>query len=98
MAVNRDGDGFLINMNEWTPEIMQEMFEEDSVEVTDAKVAHINLAREMYEETSMVPRVKDFGKALGMDRKAKGLYDEWKTGPMKQIAKYGGLPKPTGCV
>jgi len=26
------------------------------------------------------------------------LYDAWKTGPMKQIAKYGGLPKPTGCV
>jgi len=98
IMANRDGDGFLIDMNEWTPEVMMEMFETDGVEVTDEKVAHINLAREMYEESSMVPRVKDFGKALGMDRKAKGLYDEWKTGPMKQIAKYGGLPKPTGCV
>jgi TusE/DsrC/DsvC family sulfur relay protein len=98
MSIERDGDGFLVDMNSWTPEVMNEMFEADGVEVTDAKVAHINLAREMYEETSMVPRVKDFGKALGMDRKAKGLYDEWKTGPMKQIAKYAGLPKPTGCV
>jgi TusE/DsrC/DsvC family sulfur relay protein len=98
LIMERDGDGFLIDMNTWTPEVMVEMFEADGVEVTDEKVNHINLAREMYEETSMVPRVKDFGKALGMDRKAKGLYDEWKTGPMKQIAKYGGLPKPTGCV
>jgi TusE/DsrC/DsvC family sulfur relay protein len=98
MSLERDGDGFLVDMNTWTPEVMNEMFEADGVEVTDEKVAHINLAREMYEESSMVPRVKDFGKALGMDRKAKGLYDEWKTGPMKQIAKYGGLPKPTGCV
>ena len=98
MALERDGDGFLLNMNDWTPEVMNEMFVADGVDVTDEKVAHINLAREMFEESSIVPRVKDFGKALGMDRKAKGLYDEWKTGPMKQIAKYGGLPKPTGCV
>ena len=95
---NRDGDGFLVDMNDWTLDVMFEMALEDGVEMTDEKVRHIELAREMYEETSMVPRVKDFGKALGMDRKAKGLYDEWKTGPMKQIAKYGGLPKPTGCV
>lgn len=98
MSLERDDDGFLINMNDWTPEVMNEMFEADGVEVTDVKVAHINLARKMYDDTSMVPRVKDFSKALGMDRKAKGLYDEWKTGPMKQIAKYSGLPRPTGCV
>jgi TusE/DsrC/DsvC family sulfur relay protein len=96
--MNRDGDGFLLDMNDWSPQIMEEMMNADGVVITHEKIAHIELAREMYEETSMVPRVKDFGKALGMDRKAKGLYDEWKTGPMKQIAKYGGLPKPTGCV
>lgn len=96
--MNRDGDGFLLDMSEWTPEVMEQMFEEDGQDITDEKVAHIKLARDMYEDTSMVPRVKDFGKALGMDRKAQGLYDVWKTGPMKQIAKYGGLPKPTGCV
>jgi TusE/DsrC/DsvC family sulfur relay protein len=98
MALERDGDGFLLNMNDWTLDVMFEMALADGVDMTEEKVRHIELAREMYEETSMVPRVKDFGKALGMDRKAKGLYDEWKTGPMKQIAKYGGLPKPTGCV
>lgn len=98
MALERDGDGFLLNMNDWTLDAMFEMASNDGVDMTDEKVRHIELAREMYGETSIVPRVKDFGKALGMDRKAKGLYEEWKTGPMKQIAKYGGLPKPTGCV
>ena len=96
--MNRDGDGFLVDMNEWTPEVMNEMAAADGVELTEEMISHINLAREMYENDSMVPRVRDFGKALGMDRKAKGLYDVWKSGPMKQIAKYGGLPKPTGCV
>jgi len=98
MELNRDGDGFLVDMNDWTPEVMNAMTEADGVELTEEMVNHINLAREMYEESSMVPRIKDFGKALGYDRKAKPLYDAWKSGPMKQIAKYGGLPKPTGCV
>ena len=98
MSIERDGDGFLIRMCDWSLDVMFQMALEDGIEMTEEKVRHIELARDMYADTSMVPRVKDFGKALGMDRKAKGLYDEWKTGPMKQIAKYGGLPKPTGCV
>ena len=96
--MNRDGDGFLVDMNEWTVDVMFQMALADNVELTEEMVGHIELAREMYEESSMVPRIKDFGKALGYDRKAKPLYDAWKSGPMKQIAKYGGLPKPTGCV
>jgi TusE/DsrC/DsvC family sulfur relay protein len=98
MVLERDGDGFLVDMNGWTPDICEQMALADGIEITEEMFNHIKLAREMYEESSMVPRIKDFGKALGMDRKAKGLYDVWKSGPMKQIAKYGGLPKPTGCV
>ena len=98
MAIERDGDGFLLDMSTWNEEVMNEMASADGVELTEEMISHINLAREMYENDSMVPRVRDFGKALGMDRKAKELYDIWKSGPMKQIAKYGGLPKPTGCV
>ena len=96
--MNRDGDGFLIDMGDWSLDTMFQMALDDNIELTEEMVTHIQLARTMYEESSMVPRIKDFGKELGMDRKAKGLYDVWKSGPMKQIAKYGGLPKPTGCV
>jgi len=94
----RDGDGFLVDMGEWSEGVMHAMALEDHVHLDVEMIEHIRLARFMYEESSMVPRIKDFAKALGMDRKAKGLYDVWKSGPMKQIAKYGGLPKPTGCV
>jgi tRNA 2-thiouridine synthesizing protein E len=40
--------------------------------------------------------VRKFAKYIGADTKA--LFDLWMTGPMKPITKYGGLPKPTGCV
>jgi len=26
------------------------------------------------------------------------MFKMWMSGPMKPITKYGGLPKPTGCV
>ena len=49
-------------------------------------------------KANMKKAVRIFAKEFGMDRKASKLYDVFKSGPMKKIAKYGGLPKPTGCV
>ncbi len=44
----------------------------------------------------MVPPIRKFSKYLGAN--SKDLFKLWLTGPMKPITKYGGLPKPTGCV
>jgi tRNA 2-thiouridine synthesizing protein E len=96
--LNRDGDGFLVNMNEWNRDVMYQMAQEDGFEITPAIEGYIMRAREMFEETQTVPAIRVFAKELGMDRKAKELYDVFESGPMKKIAKYGGLPRPTGCV
>lgn len=96
--MNRDGDGFLVDYNDWTPEIMHQMAQEDNFEITEEIETYINKAREMFNETGTVPAVRNFAKEFGMDRKASKLYDIFQSGPMKKIAKYGGLPKPTGCV
>ena len=53
-------------------------------------------AREYYDGYSSVPPVRKFAKYLGVDTRS--LFDLWMTWPMKPITKYGGLPKPTGCV
>ena len=98
MSLERDGDGFLVNMNEWNRDVMLEMAAEDGFEITEKVEGYINKAREMYEETQTVPAIRVFAKSLGMDRKAKGLYEVFESGPMKKICKYGGMPKPTGCV
>lgn len=93
---NRDGDGYLTNMNEWTPEIGRAMAEEDGIDLDDTKWEHIMKAREFYEENSVVPPIRKFAKYAGADQKE--MFKLWLTGPMKPITKYGGLPKPTGCV
>jgi TusE/DsrC/DsvC family sulfur relay protein len=98
MELNRDGDGFLINTSDWSEEVMHEMAKSDDMEITEEIKTYINKAREMFNATGTVPAVRIFAKEFGMDRKASKLYDVFKSGPMKKIAKYGGLPKPTGCV
>tara|TARA_B100001996_G_scaffold40348_1_gene29477 strand:+ start:300 stop:596 length:297 start_codon:yes stop_codon:yes gene_type:complete len=98
MEINRDGDGFLLSLDDWSEEVMYEMAEIDGFEISDEIKTYIFKAREMFNENGTVPAVRDFAKAFGMDRKASKLYDVFQSGPMKKIAKYGGLPKPTGCV
>lgn len=98
MALNVDGDGYLLDMGEWTPELMHELAAQDGVTLTDEMIAYITRAREMFEENQTVPPIREFAKAHGMDRRAQPLYDLFETGPMKRITKFGGLPKPTGCV
>ncbi len=92
----RDGDGYLLSMDDWTPEIGKAMAEADGVDLTDEKWEQIMKAREFYEDQATVPPIRKFSKYIDMDQKV--LFSMWKTGPMKPITKYGGLPKPTGCV
>jgi TusE/DsrC/DsvC family sulfur relay protein len=92
----RDGDGYLTDMSTWTPEIARAMAAADAVELDDVKWAQILKAREYFEDFNVVPPIRKFAKYLGEDQKV--LFKLWMTGPMKPITKYGGLPKPTGCV
>lgn len=92
----RDGDGYLANMNDWTEDIGRAMAEADGIELTDAKWEQILKAREYYDEFQAVPPIRKFAKYIDMDQKE--VFNMWMTGPMKPITKYGGLPKPTGCV
>jgi TusE/DsrC/DsvC family sulfur relay protein len=92
----RDGDGYLTNMNNWTPEIARAMAEADDYELNETKWDHILKAREYYEEHAVVPPIRKFSKFIGEN--SKEMFKIWLTGPMKPITKYGGLPKPTGCV
>ena len=72
------------------------MAEEDGVEINDEQWHHIMKAREFYEEQAVVPPIRKFAKYIEQDQK--DVFDLWMTGPMKPITKYGGMPKPTGCV
>ena len=83
-------------MSNWSPEVARAMAVADGFELTDEKWEQILKAREYYDEHSSVPPIRKFAKYIDVDQK--DLFKMWMTGPMKPITKYGGLPKPTGCV
>ncbi|MEJ2653644.1 MAG: TusE/DsrC/DsvC family sulfur relay protein [Gammaproteobacteria bacterium] len=93
---DRDGDGYLTDMNAWTPEIGKAMADADGVVLDEDKWDQVLKAREYFEEFNVVPPIRKFAKYLGADQKE--MFKQWMSGPMKPITKYGGLPKPTGCV
>jgi tRNA 2-thiouridine synthesizing protein E len=92
----RDGDGYLTDMSAWTPEIARAMADADGFDLSEERWEQVLKAREYYEEHSVVPPIRKFAKYMGADQKE--MFKLWLTGPMKPITKYGGLPKPTGCV
>jgi tRNA 2-thiouridine synthesizing protein E len=94
--LNVDGEGFLVNRDDWNEDIARELAQRDGMDVDDKIMHYIREARSMYDNDGVVPPIRIFAKAQGVTTKE--LYDVFKKGPMKLICKWGGLPKPTGCV
>ena len=98
-----DEEGYLADLSQWDEDVANYMANDDDIELTDAHWEVINFLREYYEEYQIAPAVrvltKAIGKKLGKDKgNSKYLYQLFPYGPAKQACKFGGLPKPTGCV
>ena len=96
VSVPLDNEGFLLNRDDWSEEIAVEIARSDDFEMTEQVMHFIQQARAMYVEDGVVPPIRIFAKKQKVSTKE--LYDIFKKGPMKLICKWGGLPKPTGCV
>lgn len=96
LAVPLDNEGFLVNRDDWTEELAVELAEQDEFEMNEQVMQFIREARSMYDNDGVVPPIRIFAKKQGVSTKE--LYNIFKKGPMKLICKWGGLPKPTGCV
>lgn len=98
-----DEEGYLVNINDWTREIGEELAKTENLEMTDSHWEVIDFLREYYDEYQIAPAVrvltKAIGKKLGPDKgNSKYLYELFPYGPAKQACKIAGLPKPTGCI
>ncbi|HID49883.1 MAG TPA: TusE/DsrC/DsvC family sulfur relay protein, partial [Chromatiales bacterium] len=60
-----DEEGYLANLNDWTPEVAEAMAKEDGTELTDAHWEVINFLREYYDEYQIAPAVRVLTKAIG---------------------------------
>ncbi|RME07624.1 MAG: TusE/DsrC/DsvC family sulfur relay protein [Anaerolineae bacterium] len=89
-------EGFLLNPNDWTPELAQEIAAQEGIELTDKHWEIINFCREKGLETGAAPTLRQITKGTGISTKE--LFALFPKGPAKKVAKIAGLGKPEGCV
>lgn len=103
MSYEKDEEGYLIDLNDWTDDIAIDLAKDEEIELSEEHWEILNFLREYYNEYQIAPAVrvltkaisKKFGKEKG---NSKYLYELFPYGPAKQACKIAGLPKPTGCI
>ncbi|MFC3285262.1 TusE/DsrC/DsvC family sulfur relay protein [Litchfieldella rifensis] len=98
-----DPEGYLVDLDDWSPEVAQALAAEEGRELTDEHWEVITVLRDFYAhfETApaMRPLVKAVGQALGPDKgKSLHLLRLFPDSPAKVGARLAGLPKPANCL
>ncbi|MCH1921063.1 TusE/DsrC/DsvC family sulfur relay protein [Shewanella sp. A3A] len=98
-----DAQGYLLDVNDWQPELAPIIAAKEEIELTDAHWEVVNFVRDFYLEYKTSPAiralVKAMGQKLGEDKgNSKYLYKLFPVGPAKQATKIAGLPKPAKCI
>ncbi len=95
--------GFLRNLDDWTPEVAQQLATREGITLSEQHWELVYLIREYYREfdssPAMRPLVKYTALKLGAD-KGKSLYllSLFPNSPAKIGSKLAGLPKPDNCL
>ena len=97
-----DQDGYLINLDCWTPEVATELASQNNIGLTDAHWEIISALQNYYKTydhaPSQRPFVKHIANTLGKE-KGNSLYlmTLFPESPAKVAALIAGLPRPTNC-
>lgn len=98
-----DEHGYLKNWQDWSPELISIIAEQEALALTDAHLEVIYFVRDFYLQYNTSPAIrvlvkameKNFGAEKGNSRYLYRLFPE---GPAKQATKLAGLPKPVKCI
>lgn len=98
-----DSEGYLIDLDRWSPELMHALAKSDNFELTPAHIQVIETVREFYALYQLSPAMRPLVKAMRQkhgDEKGKSIYlmKLFSESPPKQAARYAGLPKPLNCL
>ena len=94
--VDFDDDGYMVDPNDWTPEIGEAIAVDQGITLTDRHWVVINFARKEFEDNGEPPTLRRITKRT--DVNTKELYQLFPGGAAKTAAKISGLEKPTGCI
>lgn len=101
--IELDKDGYLIHLEDWSPEVAKALAEQESIHLTQDHWEIIQLLHNFYREFEISPAmralVKYTEKKLGSE-KGRSIYllQLFPPSPAKVASKLAGLPRPTNCL
>ena len=96
-SVEVNDEGFLINGEQWTPDVAEAIAAEVGIgPLTDRHWKVISFCREDAAQQGTPPGLRRISKLSGVDMKE--LYQLFPKGPGKLASRISGLPKPQGCI
>ena len=103
VSVSTDSNGYLVDREDWSPDLAVTMAANDGIELTEAHWEIIRFVQNYYDEFADAPPmrvlVKAIARRIGADKgNSRYLYRLFPEGPAKQVCRYAGLPKPTSCI
>ncbi len=100
-----DDEGYVQHKEDWNKELAEFMAKEDDIELTDGHWKLIDWMREYFDEYNVAPPIKAVAKKVAEIYNLKNaregnkyIYTLFPEGPARQLVRYAGLSKPTGCV
>jgi tRNA 2-thiouridine synthesizing protein E len=94
-AVEVDAEGFLVDFDQWTPEVAEAMAaQEDIPQLTEQHLLVLNTIRDYYRRYKVAPMVHLLVKECSMS--FRDLHQLFHKQPGKRAARLAGLPEATG--
>jgi len=100
ILVPRDGEGYLVNPEDWNEKIATELAREEGIELDGSYWPVLNMMRDYYSAHKIAPDVRHVIKFLasehGYDKKAakKVIFTLFPYGYVKQTCKIAGMKRP----
>lgn len=94
-SVDVNAEGYLTNMEQWTPELAREMAAQVNIELTDKHFEVLHWLREKQREGVQLS-IRKIGNSGLVD--IKQFYALFPGGPLKISSKLAGIPKPASCI
>lgn len=94
-GIEVNAEGYLKNMDQWTPELAREMAAKENIELTDKHFDVLNWLRAKQKEGVQLS-IRKVGASGLVD--IKQFYQLFPGGPLKISSKLAGIPKPASCI
>ena len=97
--IELDDEGYLLNTNDWSPEVAELLAREMDIELTDERLEIVHFVREQFEERECIPEMRTLLKTLrerhGKETATlKYVYNLFPYGYGQQACKIAGMRKP----